>query len=212
MLPCDQAPTASNTSWMFTSLPCQLPGMIAPPYTKIAGTFSRAIAIIAPGMFLSHAATTSSPSMPSAIVTVSMESAITSRLTSDAFIPSVPIEIPSLTVIVPNMNGTAFAAHTPSFTLSARRVRWTLQGVTSEARFPIATNGLLISSSVSPTALSMALAGALCGPSLTALLCHLRFDRVCVAIRKSPCDSVVKGYSAPASWYRRWSLRISVQS
>src|SRR2546427_9763013 len=65
----------------------------------------RAMAIMAPGMFLSHPPTASTPSMHWALQTVSTESAITSRETSEYFIPSVPIEIPSLTVIVPNNCG-----------------------------------------------------------------------------------------------------------
>src|SRR5438477_8351856 len=59
----------------------------------------RAIAIMAPGMFLSHPPTTSTPSMHCALHAVSIESAMTSRETSEYFIPSVPIEMPSLTVI-----------------------------------------------------------------------------------------------------------------
>ena len=125
-------------------------------------------------MFLSHAATTIRPSMLSPNATVSMESAMTSRLTSDAFMPSVPMDIPSLIVIVPNMKGTLFASQTPSFTFFASRSRWTLQGVTSLARLPIATKGLSMSSSPSPTARSMERAGALSGPSLTARLWRLR--------------------------------------
>ena len=61
--------------------------MIVPPKTWMAGMFSRAAAIIVPGMFLSQPATTTSPSNPSAKETSSMESAMTSRLTSEAFIP-----------------------------------------------------------------------------------------------------------------------------
>ena len=40
--------------------------------------------------------------MDCALQAVSIESAITSRDTREYFIPSVPIEMPSLTVIVPN--------------------------------------------------------------------------------------------------------------
>ena len=78
-----------------------------------------AIAIIAPGMFLSQAATTISPSMLSPKVTVSMESAMTSLLTREAFMPSVPMEMPSLIVMVPNMKGTLLAALSPSLTFCA---------------------------------------------------------------------------------------------
>ena len=63
----------------------------------------RAIAISAPGMFLSQPPTDSTPSMHWARHTVSIESAITSRLTSEHFIPCVPIEMPSLTVMVPKV-------------------------------------------------------------------------------------------------------------
>ena len=133
-------------------------------------------------MFLSQAATTISPSMLSANVTVSIESAMTSRLTSEAFIPSVPIEMPSLTVIVPNWNGTALAAQSPSFTRAASRSRCTLHGVTSLAKLPTATNGLSMSSSRSPTARSIERAGARFGPSLTARLWRFRSGRACVAI------------------------------
>ena len=48
---------------------------------------------------------------------------MTSRLMSDAFMPSVPIETPSLTAIVLNSIGVPPAARMPAFTCSARR-RW----------------------------------------------------------------------------------------
>jgi hypothetical protein len=56
---------------------------MVPPYTKIAGMLSRAIAIIAPGMFLSQPPMVSTPSMRCAPHAVSIESAITSRDTSE---------------------------------------------------------------------------------------------------------------------------------
>ena len=80
----------------------------------------RPIAIIAPGIFLSHPPITRTPSMLWPCATVSIESAMTSRDTSENFIPSVPIEMPSEIVMVPNVCGMApafFAAD------SARRVR-----------------------------------------------------------------------------------------
>ena len=51
----------------------------------------------------------------------SIESAITSRLTSDAFIACVPIETPSLTLTVLNSIGVPPASRTPSLTFSASR-------------------------------------------------------------------------------------------
>ncbi len=82
--------------------------------------FIRAMAIIAPGMFLSQPPTATTPSMLSAPQAVSIESAMTSRETSEYFIPSVPIEMPSLTVMVPKSWGMAPAARTAA---SARRSR-----------------------------------------------------------------------------------------
>ena len=72
--------------------------------------FIRAIAIIAPGMFLSQPPMATTPSMLWAPQAVSIESAMTSRETSEYFIPSVPIEMPSLTVMVPKTWGMAPAA------------------------------------------------------------------------------------------------------
>jgi hypothetical protein len=53
-------------------------------------------------MFLSHPPIATNPSMPSQPTTVSIESAITSRDTSEYFIPSDPIEMPMDTLIVLN--------------------------------------------------------------------------------------------------------------
>jgi hypothetical protein len=52
-----------------------------------------------------------------------MLSAIISRLTSEAFMPSVPIVMPSLMLMVLNSSGVPPAALMPSFTLAARRRR-----------------------------------------------------------------------------------------
>jgi len=71
-------------------------------------------AIIIPGMFLSQPPMVTSPSIRSPKETSSTESAMTSREMSDAFIPSVPIEIASEIVIVPNSIGIPPAASIPS--------------------------------------------------------------------------------------------------
>ena len=91
--------------------------------------FMRPIAIIAPGMFLSQPPTASRPSTRCACAAVSIESAITSRDTSEYFIPSVPIEIPSLTVIVPNIWGITPAARRAASARRARPSRPMLHGV-----------------------------------------------------------------------------------
>ncbi len=87
------------------------------------------MAIIAPGMFLSQPPMASRPSTRAAPHTVSMESAMTSRDTSEYFMPSVPMEMPSLTVMVPNICGMAWASRSDSVTRAARSFRPALQGV-----------------------------------------------------------------------------------
>ena len=91
--------------------------------------FIRAMAIIAPGMFLSQPPMASTPSMLCAPHAVSIESAITSRETREYFMPSVPIEIPSLTVMVPNTWGMAPLARAALSARRARTSRPALQGV-----------------------------------------------------------------------------------
>ncbi len=84
-----------------------------------------------PGIVLSQpdSATTASNMWPR--TTSSIESAITSRLTSEVFMPSVPIVMPSEIATVLNSIGVPPAARTPSFTRSASRRRWKLQGIVS---------------------------------------------------------------------------------
>src|SRR3972149_1826083 len=117
------------------------------------------------GIVLSHPEmpTTASKRWPRA--TSSTASATFSRLIREAFIPSVPMAIPSVTVIVLNSMGVPPAARTPSFTFSAS-FRWLkLHGVTSIQQWATPTSGRARSSSVNPTAFSMARAGARSGPS-----------------------------------------------
>ncbi len=64
-----------------------------------------------------------------ALHTVSMESAITSRDTSEYFMPSVPMEMPSLTVMVPKICGMVSASRSDSMARSARSFSPALQGV-----------------------------------------------------------------------------------
>src|SRR6266481_2392806 len=130
------------------------------------GIFIRAMAIMAPGIFLSQPPTASRPSTLCAWQTVSIESAITSRDTRLYFIPSVPIEIPSLTVMVPNTWGIVPAFRKAVMARSVRRFRPMLQGVI--VLYPLATPtiGLLKSSSPKPTARSIARFGVRSAPSV----------------------------------------------
>ena len=82
--------------------------------------------------------------------TSSIESAITSRLTSEVFIPSVPIVMPSETATVLNSIGVPPAARTPSLTFSARRRRWKLHGITSVQVLAMPTIGRDSASSSKP--------------------------------------------------------------
>ncbi len=82
-------------------------------------------------MVLSQPTMSANPSKLWPRVTSSMESAITSRETSDAFIPSVPIETPSLTAMVLNSIGVPPAARIPALTRSARARWFQLQGMVS---------------------------------------------------------------------------------
>src|SRR5699024_9092832 len=87
----------------------------------------------------------------------------------------VPIEIPSDTVIVLKIIGAPPASLAPLFALSANSLICTLHGVTSLHVLAIPTIGFLKSSSVNPTARSIALLGALVLPSKTLLLIRKSF-------------------------------------
>ena len=103
-------------------------------------------------------------------VTSSIESAITSRETSLARIPSVPIVTPSEIAIVLNSIGVPPAARTPRFTSSASS-RWLrLHGIVSVQVVTTPMIGFARSSSVKPTAFSIDRAPARSGPSRIAAL------------------------------------------
>jgi hypothetical protein len=93
ILPAAQAPTASNASMIVTvrSDPSEsfaIPGRIEPAYRNTDARSRRAAAMSMPGRDLSQPARSTEPSSRSAIITVSTESAITSRDTSEKCIPS----------------------------------------------------------------------------------------------------------------------------
>ena len=84
-----------------------------------------------PGSVLSQpeSATTASKRCPR--VTSSIESAMSSRDTSEVFMPGVPIVIPSEIAMVLNSIGVPPAARTPSLTFAASARRWMLHGIVS---------------------------------------------------------------------------------
>lgn len=83
-------------------------------------------------------------------MTVSMLSAIRSRDCSENDIPSVPIEMPSLTPMVLNRMPTMSAATTPSFTFSASLLRCMLQVLPSYQTLAMPIWALFMSSAVIP--------------------------------------------------------------
>src|SRR6476469_2579577 len=124
----------------------------------------------AAGIVLSQPTRQTSPSNRCPRATISIESAITSRLTSDARMPSVPIETPSDTDTVLNSIGVPPAARMPAFTRCASS-RWLkLQGMVSIHVVETPMIGRARSSSVKPMPFSIARAAARSGPSVRAAL------------------------------------------
>ena len=124
----------------------------------------RASAIMPPGMFLSQPPTTSAPSMAWPLTEVSIASAITSRDTSEYFIASVPMPMPSVMVGTPNTCGLAPAASSAAIALSTSGWMPALQGFMVEWPLATPTIGLSKSPSLKPTARSMARLGERAGP------------------------------------------------
>jgi hypothetical protein len=114
------------------------------------------MAIRQPGMFLSQPGIATRASYHWACITVSIESAMMSRDGSEKLIPSVPIEIPSLTPIVLNRMPTRPAATTPTRTSAARRSRCMLQVLPSYHMLAMPTCGLSRSAGWRPVPRSMA--------------------------------------------------------
>ena len=105
--------------------------------------------------------------------TSSIESAITSRDTSEARMPSVPIETPSETAIVLNSIGVPPASRMPRLTCWASARWFRLHGIVSIQLVATPTSGRARSSSVKPVPFSIARAGARSGPSVRAALWRL---------------------------------------
>ena len=126
--------------------------MIEPPYKRKPGRSTRTSAIADAGIVLSqaHRVTSASNMWPRA--TSSIESAMTSRLTSEVFMPSVPIVMPSEMAIVLNSIGFAPAALMPFFNGAARSRSPKLHGIVSVHTFETPTKGLPMSSAAKPIA------------------------------------------------------------
>src|ERR1043165_8857896 len=92
---------------------------------------------------------------------------MTSRDTSEYFMPSVPIEMPSLTVMVLKMTALPPALSAPVAAALARPLMCMLHGVTIAQVEAMPICGLVKSSTVKPTGYSMARLAARAGPSTT---------------------------------------------
>src|ERR1700761_3713032 len=98
-----------------------------------------------------------------------MESAITSRDTSEYFMPSLPFEMPSETVIVLKTIALPPFAFTPFSVSSASLSMCMLHGVTLLQVEATPMIGFLKSASVNPTGYNIARAAARSGPSTSKL-------------------------------------------
>src|SRR4051812_17470338 len=132
----------------------------------------RASAMAAAGIVLSQPTSTISASNRLPRATSSIESAMTSRLMSDARIPEEPIVIPSEIETVLNSIGVPPASRTPSLTKAASSRRCRLHGPISVHVFATPTIGFASASRSNPAARNIDRAPARCGPSVIAPLCH----------------------------------------
>src|SRR5215204_5636290 len=139
---------------------------------------SRASTIAAAGMVLSQPTRITSPSKRLPRATSSIESAMTSRLTSDARMPADPIVMPSEIETVLNSIGVPPAARTPSLSDAASSRRCRLHGPISVQVLAMPMIGRASASRSNPAARSIDRAPARLGPSVIAPLCHfpVRFD------------------------------------
>src|SRR5437773_133324 len=118
-----------------------------------------------PGIVLSQPTSTASASNMCPRSSSSIETASTSRETSEVFMPSVPMVMPSLIAMVLNSMGVPPASRTPRFTCSASRRRLKLHGMVSVQVLAMPTSGRARSASEKPIALKYERAGARSRPS-----------------------------------------------
>src|ERR1017187_238347 len=137
-----------------------------------------------PGIVLSQPDSATTPSNKYPRAKSSIESAMISRLMSEHFMPSVPIEMPSEIAMVLHSSGTPPAARTPSLIFSDKRRRCALHGIASVHVLATATSGLSCkSSSLRPTDRRYERAAARPNPSVTVLdRCLRDFKSVFMAV------------------------------
>ena len=87
---------------------------MGPPETITAGMLRRAAAMSIPGVTLSQLVSKTMASKAWAVIMISMESAINSRLGMGIFMPLWPVASPSQTAMVGNSKGVPPASAMPS--------------------------------------------------------------------------------------------------
>ena len=154
------------------------------------GTLMRAIAIMQPGMFLSQPPKVITPSIIWPLTEHSIASAITSRDTSEYFMPSVPMPMPSVIVGTPNICGIAPAVFSAAMPRSTSGWMPALHGFIVECVLATPTIGLVKSPSPKPTARSIARFGLRATPAV------ISFERQFSAIGYSS-SGVASGPGGP---------------
>src|SRR5712692_1360318 len=149
------------------------------------GMFIRPSTMVMAGMVLSQPEMVTMPSNMWLRATSSTESAMTSRLMSEPFMPSVPMVMPSVMEMVLTSMGVPPAARTPCITFSASFRWFQLHGMVPIQEWATPICGRARSWSVKPTAFIMARAAARSVPSrrtrllrrvsiaITGLLCRM---------------------------------------
>ena len=132
MVPALKAPTPSKTLMRSTVRPSAVrPAGMGPPLTKMVGMSRRMAAMSIPGTILSQLGMQTMPSNWWAEIMVSTESAMSSRLGSENFIPPWPMAMPSSTAMVLNSKGTPPGRPDRGFDDLANSLRWTCPGTMS---------------------------------------------------------------------------------
>jgi hypothetical protein len=140
---------------------------MGPPLTKIAGTFARSAPMTMPGTILSQLGMQTRPSKPWARTMDSTESAMSSRLGSEYFIPAWPMAMPSQMPMVLNSNPTPPVFWISALTRRPNFCKCTWPGMISTKELQMPMNGLEKSSSLTPQARRRLRCGARSNPSLT---------------------------------------------
>ena len=189
IVPAATLPTASNMLDRLLFLPSTRPAIIGPPETNTVGMFTLAAAIRSPGTFLSQFGIITMPSKACASARHSVLSAIRSLVTSEYFIPTCPMAMPSHTAIAGTITGMPPASAIPSFTASAIRSSSICPGMISLCELTIPISGFLRSSSVNPSALNRLLCGACWIPLMTRSLfiVVISFAVFILHIERNPC-------------------------